>query len=503
MKKDRSPPRARRWARARNAAAGLAGLAAIVLGAAPADAQLDFLTNMLMPESQEGDIARAEHPKIVAQFGGEYADPALSQYVNQLAATLGRNSDRPDLQYRVTILNSPVINAFALPAGYLYITRGLLALADDEAELAGVLGHEIGHVTARHTANRYSRGVLAQGVVGILGVLARDTSLAGLAQLAEPAAMVALQSFSREQENEADLLGIRTMAKASYNPQAMATFLESLDASTALDARLAGRDPAEANRFNLFATHPRTADRVRATIAAAQAVRVDRPQTGREAYLRRINGLVFGDDPEQGIVRGQAFIHPTLGIRFEVPQGFRLLNGGSQVTAQNQQGGLIRFDMQRVAAGVAPDRYIAEDWAAGRQLGGLRPSVVSGFAAASATTVMAVENQQPVTALVVAIRGAGETMYRFLCLAPQAAADGMMPQFAQTVQSFRQPTDAERAEARPLRIRTVAVQRGETVERIAERMANDGDKVERFRTLNSLSPAAQLKPGQMVKIVTE
>lgn len=491
------PVPSRPWAAAWAAAALWLGMPA------PAQAQLDFLTNFLMPESQEAEVAQAEHPKILAQFGGEYGDPALVQYLNSIAGFLGRNSDRPDIQYRVTLLNSPIVNAFALPAGYLYLTRGLLALAEDEAELAGVVGHEIGHVTARHTAQRYSRGVLAQGVVGVLGILTRDSALAGLAQLAEPAAMVALQSFSREQEHEADLLGIQSMARAGFDPQAMASFLESLDANTQLEARLAGRPSGEQSRFDLFATHPRTADRVRQTIEAARAVKVARPTVARDTYLRRIDGMLYGDDPAQGIVRGRTFIHPELDIRFEAPPGFQLLNGPNQVVGQSQQGGLLRFDMQQVGAGLSPERYIAEDWAAGRALAGLQSTTINGFPAATASTTLAADGQPPATAWLLALRGGGEAMYRFLFLAPSAAAAQIMPGFHPTMQSFRRTTPEDRALAKPQKLRIVTVRPGDTVERLADRMAFPDSRLERFLTLNSLQAGARLEPNRLVKIVTE
>lgn len=471
--------------------------------AAAAQAQLDFLTNFLMPESKELEIARSEHPKILAQFGGEYGDAALAQYVNGVAATLGRNSDRPDIQYRVTILNSPIVNAFALPAGYLYVTRGLLALAEDEAELAGVVGHEIGHVTARHTAERYSRGVLAQVGAGVLGALLRDGALAGLAQLAEPAAMVALQSFSREQEHEADLLGIQSMARAGFDPQAMASFLESLDSNTKLEARMAGRPAEEQALFGLLNTHPRTADRVRQTIEAARAVKVARPTVGRDTYLRRIDGMVYGDDPAQGVVRGATFIHPELDVRFEAPPGFQLLNGPTQVVGQSQRGGALRFDLQQVNAALSPQRYIAEDWAAGRQLAGLQSTTINGFPAATASTTMTADGQPPATAWLLALRGPGDTMYRFLFLAPQSTAAQIMPSFHHTMQSFRRLSAEDRALARPHRLRIVTVRHGETAEGLADRMAFADNRLDRFLTLNSLSSGARLEPNRLVKIVTE
>ncbi len=198
----------------------------------------------LTPE-QERQVAEQEHPKIVEQFGGVYEDPELDAYLQELVSELGLQSERPDITYRVTLLNSPIVNAFALPAGYLYITRGLLALAVNEAELAGVLAHEIGHVTARHSARRYGRAAAAQLGVGLLGVLSQAADLGQfgqvLGQAAQLGALAYVQGFSREQEFEADTLGIATLSRSDYDPQGMASFLDKLGDNTRLQMRLMGR----------------------------------------------------------------------------------------------------------------------------------------------------------------------------------------------------------------------------------------------------------------------
>ncbi|MBM3487476.1 MAG: hypothetical protein FJX67_12740 [Alphaproteobacteria bacterium] len=455
-----------------------------------------------MPESQERQIAEREHPKILEQFGGEYNNSPLAQYVGSIVNFLGRTSDRPALQYRVTILNSPVVNAFALPAGYLYLTRGLLALADNEAEIAGVLGHEIGHVTARHTAQRYSRGVLAQGVVGIVGVLAGDGLMGGLAKLAEPAAMIAFQSFSREQEFEADLIGVKTMSRAGFDPTAMASFLESLGAHTELEARMAGKRAEDRSIFDLFATHPRTADRVKRAIEASQSYRVAQPTVARETYLQKINGMLYGDDPEQGVIRGQAFIHPKLDVRFEAPAGFKIVNGASQVSARNQQGAVLRFDMGRADARMAMDRYVADIWAQGRQIAGLQAITVNGFPAATASTTIASENRQ-ITVWLMAIDGPGELLYRFMFMAPAEIAAQQMPQFHHTMQSFRTLTNEERRFATgALKLSVVQARSGDTTQSLAGRMATaEQFRLDQFSMLNGFAPNRPIRAGSLFKLI--
>ncbi len=465
-------------------------------------AQVDFLTDLLMSEEQEKQVAAQEHPRILEQFGGAYDDPGLTRYVQSLVDFLGQASARPDITYRVTILNSPIVNAFALPAGYLYVTRGLLALADSEAELAGVLAHEIGHVTARHTAQRYSRAVMAQGIVGLLGVLTRGTQLEGMADAAMPAAAMALQSFSREHEHEADMLGVRTMSRAGFDPYAMASFLAKLEAQTDLEAKLAGREGAS-DQFNLFATHPRTADRVARSIAQAHATAVYEPMTERELYLQKIDGMLYGDDPEQGFVRGQVFAHPELDLRFAVPEGFHLLNGQSAVIAQGPDGAVIRFDLAPGApeqGDLPPERYIAEAWAKDQPLRELQRTTVSGFPAA--TAALSLQQQGGETELrLAAIQTAPGQIFRFLVAAPSTAAGALSAVAKETVESFRRLTAAEKAELKPYRLTTHRVAADESPDKLAQRLPYQRLQLDRFRILNGLRADQAMQPGQLVKLI--
>lgn len=478
------------------------GLAALAAAGAirPALAQVDFLTDLLMSEAQEKRIAEQEHPKILAQFGGAYEDEELSHYVQSLADFLGRASRRPDIAYRVTILNSPVVNAFALPAGYLYVTRGLLALADSEAELAGVLAHEIGHVTARHTAQRFSRTLLAQGLVGLLGAATKGTNLEGLAQAATPAALVALQGFSREHEHEADLLGVETLSRAGFDPMALSSFLAKLERQTDLDARLAGRDGPPP--FTLFATHPRTAERVQRTVAQAASRVVREPMVARNLYLEKIDGMLYGDDPAQGFVRGRVFAHKDLDVRFEVPEGFALLNGQKAVTAQGKRGEVIRFDLAPDGHALPPDRYLTEVWARERPLQGLERIEIDGYPAATAAARLE-ERSGPVDVRLVAIKTAPERIYRFLFAARAPAPDAFGEAARETAFSFRRLTGAETRDLKPRRLVMRPLRKGESVSDLADSLPFPVLREDRFRVLNGLGASDLPAPGRMVKLIVE
>ena len=467
----------------------------------PGPARANFLTDFFMSENQEKQIAEQEHPKILEAFGGEYDDPALARYVGSIASFLGRTSERPDIAYRITILNSPVVNAFALPAGYLYVTRGLLALADNEAELAGVIAHEIGHVTARHPAQRYSRTVMAQSAVGILGVLTRNSELAGLADAAAPAVFGVLQGFSHEQEHEADQLGVVTMSRAGYDPRAMSSFLGKLQAKDKLEAAIADR-PDNSGQLNLFATHPRTLDRVQRTVQAASGRQVRDPMTERQLYLGKIDGLLYGDDPAQGFVRGRLFAHPKLGIRFEVPPDFQLLNGQKQVIARGPEGATIQFDMAPGRPPMGPADYMTNVWAKEQPLREVERITVNGFPAATAT--LRKESQQgPVDLRLLTIQTARKTINRFLFVTPARLTKRFENELRRTTYSFRRLSKAERRRLKPYRLSIATARSGDTAKRLAARTPFPDHRLARFRVLNGLDEGAEPRTGEPVKLVVE
>ncbi len=454
-----------------------------------------------MSPSDEVRVGREQHPRIVAQFGGEYADPALNAYVTRLGRSLAERSELPGLDWRFTVLNSDIVNAFALPGGFIYTTRGLIALASSEAELAGVLGHEIGHVTARHSAQRYSSGVLAQAgtvaatilggvLLGDPGARLAQTTVGGSAQLA-------LAGYSRDQELEADELGIRYLVRTSYDPAAMARFLEKLQAETALQAELAGR-PGAADEFSLLQSHPRTPDRVRLAIReAGEAGKPAEPRVLREAYLRAIDGLSWGGDARNGFVKNAQFIHPDLRFRFEVPQGFRIINGDSAVVAVGPDAVRILFDRDPRAPRGQLAAYL-------RQLGaeGVEETSVGGLAAATGIGRVRTQGGQAMDLRLFLIAGE-QGVWRFRFLSSPQATGRHAAALRQTAFSFRQMTEAEAGAQRPFRIRVVQAGTSDTQEALARRMAVRDAALRRFQVLNGLRAGEALQPGLGYKIIAE
>jgi predicted Zn-dependent protease len=459
----------------------------------------------------EQRIGRDEHPKVLEQFGGEYANPRVKAYVQRIGERLAQRSELAGRPFVFTVLNSDVSNAFALPGGYIYITRGLMSLMGSEAELASVLGHEIGHVTARHTAERLSRGQAANIFTQILSMgvaVATGSGSAGnlAAQATGAGAGVWLAGFSREQEFEADKLGVRYMAVEGYDPREAADMLAKLGEEGRFTAKLLGRAPESSDEFSLMQSHPRTADRVVAALEAAKAqglVVADNLRVGVNEYYDAIDGMAFMGDRESGFVRGTSFVHPGLRIRFDAPEGFRINNGTDAVTARGPDGASLKLDAVRTQAARNPREFLTGVWARGANLQNVETIQINGLPAATAPARLRGQNGTT-DARLVAIQHPDGAFYRLVLAAPSQAAARFDEDFRRTTYSFRVLTDAEAQAAQPLRIRAVPVRAGDSQESLARRMATaDGFELERFQLLNALKPGEALTPGGRVKIIAD
>lgn len=448
---------------------------------------------------QENQLGREEHPKIMAEFGGAYKEiPSLNAYVSQVGNRLATVGERPNLKYTFTLLNSPDVNAFALPGGYVYITRGLLALADNEAEMAGVLGHETGHVNARHTAERMGHAQEAT-ILGTLGVLAsgilfgeQGAQVAG--GLAQQGAAMYLGHYSQEQEFEADSLGVRYLKGAQYDPQAMSTFLASLREQTQLELQLAGEDPTLADRSSMTASHPRTVDRVQRAIGEAGPVQ-GQPIINRDQYLAQIDGMMFGEDPEQGVTRGRNFVHPSLRFAFDVPRGFRIRNQPDMVAITGPQGTFSQLSLARGQgdpAGVLQRGRVAYS--------GIERLTINGMDAATGLARANVRGT-PVNVRSVVIRHNSGKLYQFDFLSQADMGPRYDNEFRDIAYSFRTITAQEASQYRPMRIRIVTVAPGDTIASLSRQMVVAKGKEAWFRVLNGLNEGNRLQAGQKVKIV--
>lgn len=450
----------------------------------------------LMSRESEASIGAEQHTQILKQYGGTYNNPSLTAYVNEVGQRVARNTERPEVHYTFTLLDSPIVNAFALPGGYVYVTRGLLAVANDEAELAGVLGHEIGHVTARHQAARYSQGLLTTLGASVIGAAVGDANVARALGVGNNLYM---SSYSRDQESKADQLGIRYLSRAGYDTFAVSDFLDAMGSYTATESRIAGKQDQE---FSYFSSHPQTADRVAQASAEAGTYSKGPAERGQAKYLSAVRGMTYGDNPDQGVTKGHQFLHPKLGFAFEVPAGYKIVNEPSQVVAAGKDGSVIVLDMDKNERGLPPASYMMQDWMKGERPGNPETLSINGLSAAT-DQFPGTLNGRAVTIRVVAIQWSPTEIFRFQMAMPQGVGAGTVEGLKRTTYSFRRLTQAERASIRPQIIQLVTAKAGDTVESLAGRMQVDAGAVERFKALNALKGSERIESGRQYKIISE
>ncbi len=477
--------------------ASLGLLALAVLGCAqnPATGGSTFTGGL--SQAQEIQIGRENHVKIIKEFGGVYGTPALKRYVSGIGQVLAKTSERPGLNFSFTVLNSSRINAFATPGGYVYITRGLMALADNEAQLAGVLAHEIGHITALHHAQRHGQALLANIGLATASIVGGRHAM----QISQLGMVTLLQGFSRHNEYEADRLGIRYMSRVGFDPGAMAGFLSKLRSASRLSALHRGESPDKVDQFNYLATHPAPAARVKRALALARQGNVKNPITARRIYLSKLDGMLYGSDPKEGFIRGHAFLHPTLRFAFSVPEGFRLINSSKAVYAFGPNKSRIILDRPSKPTNGSMEHYVSRVWGGNMRLRNLETLSVNGLEAATATTQMKTNNGA-FQARLTAFKINTKTIYRMIFLTADADTNRLATDLRRTTYSFRKLATAEAARLRPLILRIITVQRGDTVESLARRMPYSDYKLERFEVLNGISRKDQLRQGQQLKIVS-
>src|SRR5438552_3780810 len=337
--------------------------AACATNPATGERQLSFM-------SEEKEIALGqENDAQVRTEMGSYDDRALQEYVTTVGMTLAMNSERPGLPWHFTVADVPAVNAFALPGGYIYITRGILPFLDDESQLAGVLGHEIGHVTARHAASQYSKSVLSQ--IGLVAAAIAAPGGEAIASGGGAGLQLLLLKNSRDDEAQADGLGVRYASRSGWDPAGIPRMLTTLGRiEEASDSK---------GVPNWLETHPQPQDRVQRVQAAVREAEAGARKftTDHEGYLRRITGIVWGDSPDQGIVRGSSFLHKGLRFSFDFPQGWTIQNGQTQVAAKEPAGKalMVLEQVRRPARTVEDTAIITMQNAGFREVEGGRTTV--------------------------------------------------------------------------------------------------------------------------------
>ena len=449
----------------------------------------------LMSEAQEVQLGQEMDPQVRSEMG-VYPDPGWQEYVQGVGQRLAKGSERPDLPWHFAVVDVPAVNAFALPGGYIYITRGLLAHLDSEAEMAGVLGHEIGHVTARHAARAYTR----QASVGIGAAV---TSIffpeaAPYAAAAQVGIGVLFLKYDRNQEVQSDSLGVRYAAREGWQPAGMAGVLETL-----------GRIGAASDRRgvpNWLATHPQPADRVAKVADDVAAVEGSRPASewtvNRDAYRQRLDGLVFGDNPREGIVRGREFIHPDMRFRLVFPEGWTIVNGKQQVTAKPAGTGDAMMELELV-----PD-------AQGSSLEGIAAASMSkaGFTRLRGENTrlngipayVGTYDGQTQDGHAVRVRAAHIRQERAVLLLAGIASSAAYAQaeraFDASIRSFAPLDAAEAARIKPNRLAFTTARSGESWQEIAKRTGGLIPASE-LAVLNGFAPDSAPPAGARIKTV--
>ena len=448
----------------------------------------------LLPMAKEAQLGAQEHKKIEQAYGKFMKGP-VANYVNRIGQNIAKNTERKDVKYTFSVIDSPMVNAFALPGGYIYVSRGLLTLANSEAELAAVIGHEIGHVTARHAAERMSHGTLVGLGSAVLGAVSGSSSVAKAANLGSN---LYITSYSRGQEHQSDELGVRYISRAGYDPRAMSEFLKSLDAQSKLDAKEAGK---KGSGFNYFSTHPLTAERVQQARAEANKYPANKTKK-RGTYLSMINGMTYGDSSSQGFARGNNFYHTEMGFTFSVPKGSKIINGTTQVAANHKNGTVILFDNAKVKDKADPLTFLKRDWLRNENTANAESITINGMRAATASFSGNVKGRA-VTVRLVAIEWKAGEFFRFTMAIPKNVGKSFMSELKKTTYSFRRLSDSEKRAIQPKKLYVLKAPSGSSVASMARKMDVDGDKTQKFLILNGMTSADKVLAGQPYKIVVD
>ena len=452
--------------------------------------------NTVKPED-EREIGAEAHRQVLTEFGGVYYDPALAAYVERVGQKMSEQSKTRNFDYQFTILDSPSINAFALPGGFIYITRGLLALISSEAELAGVLGHELAHVTARHGAQRLSR---MRAEERFCAAFLCDFELPVLSDMAAIGMNLAFGGFTQVQELEADELGIRYLQRAGYDTHSMTAFLKKLKAQTDLEAEIAGLTLEQRKARGYSSTHPLTEDRIAQSSELTGDTEGDLDTVGKRDYLVAIDGLLYGNRREYGFVTGKSYMHPIRRVAFDIPEGYTLYTDSRRVTAIGADGAIVLFEpSRRLVRGSVLD-YLETIWAEGIMLQDLRRLTINGMEAA--TGWMRQDTSRGLVDFrLVAIRVESGVIYRFLFISPSVMTPRLSESMRGMTYSFRMIGETEAEQLQPLHIRIVSAGRTDSLSGLASQSDFTDHAVKRFAVINDLDPGSSIEPGRIVKLV--
>ena len=453
---------------------------------------------MLMSESQELALGAQYDPTVVSTFG-VYDNPQLLAFITEKGNEIAKISHRPDLQFHYKILDSPVVNAFAVPGGYVYITRGILAQFNNEAELIGVLGHEMGHVTARHSASQQSKQQLGQ--ILLMGGMIASEKFREFGMYAMQGMELLFLKFSRDNESEADRLGVEYSSKIGYDANEMANFFN------VLNKMQMSSDHAGVPTF--MSTHPDPGDRYNAvrriTRVWQDSIKMTNWAVNTDNYLQMIDGLVYGEDPRQGYVEANTFYHPEMKFKYPVPQGWQVQNSPVQVQMAPSDGNALMIFT------TAPQKSLEE--AGQKTLSDLNLTVldskrttVNGFPAIAAISQQVTQNQQTGAQQTIKVMSYliqfGESIFVFHGVADDANFNNYYRIFESTMANFDKLTDPAKLNVKPKRIKIVRVPAAGTLAQTFKALNITDSQTKEFALLNNLELTDRIEKGKMIKIIS-
>ena len=450
---------------------------------------------VLMSESQEIAMGADADPQIVAQYG-LYENKILQEFITQKGNEMAAISHRPDLKYEFKIVDSEVLNAFAVPGGYVYFTRGIMAHFNNEAEFAGVLGHEIGHITARHSVSQQSKAILGQ--VGLIGSMILVPQIAEFADPLSQGLGLLFLKFGRDAERQSDELGVEYSSKIGYDAKEMAGFFNTLE------RQRAGTEGAELPDF--MSTHPNPGERNIAVSKFSEEwkkkLSLSNPKVNRESYLKRIEGLIYGEDPKQGYLENNVFYHPELKLQFNTPQGWNYQNTPQKVQLAPKDGKALLMmtlspgnSLQEAASNLIQKNNL--------QVIESNQITVNGLNAISMTADVKPEQQQQASSVrtLSYLFQYNKNIYLILGASSVSDFNNYSPIFLQSMKNFKELKDASKLNKQPERIRIKPVKQSGTLKQALNSYNMPENKQEEISLLNGMLLTDKVSAGSLIKIL--
>lgn len=448
---------------------------------------------MLLSESQEIAMGKQSDPDII-NFFGLYEDKELQNFIKEKGQEMAAISHRSDLKYEFKIVDSPVVNAFAIPGGYVYFTRGIMAHFNNEAEFAGVLGHEIGHITARHSAKQYSNAMLAQ--IGLVAGMALSPEFAQFADLAQSGIGLLFLKFGRDAESQSDKLGVEYSTKINYDAKEMAGFFQTLDR---LSAQSGGEEVP-----TFLSTHPDPADREARVAKLAEdwkrKTKATSLKVNRDSYLKMIDGIVYGEDPKQGFVENGVFYHPVLKFQFPLPSSWTFQNTPAQVQMASTDGKAMMIltlapgeSLEAAAQAILKNYQLT-------LVESQKDKVNNLDAIAMVADQVSEQQQQSLRTLIYVIRH-GEHIYAMIGVSVLEAFNAYVSTFKGSMTRFNVLTDAEKINKKPERVRVKTVQRSALLGEALKAYGISDKRIGELATLNGMDLSERVEKGMLIKVI--